>query len=301
MKILFSLLLFFSAENIIAIDFSPLDYDYSTLPALLSYQARDHTSLDYRYYPSSSKTLMIMLHGSAYHSRYLHKFAHRLSSANHAQMIVPDLRGHGVQPLRRGDVDYVGQLDDDLDDLVQFCVTTYRPEKIIIAGHSSGGSLALRLMGSDSRRQVDGYIMLAPYLAHDAPTTNQSSGWATPTLTTIILAKVLNSLGFHWLDHRTTVTFNLPETYRDETETLAYSHALMTSYTSADYARDLAHTKKKTLVLVGAQDEAMHAEAFASVIPRGGFFDLRVLPHITHIGIVIDDVSTQIIGDWLGD
>ena len=134
---------------------------------------------------------MIIFHGSGYHSRYLYKLAKTLSDGKVAQVATPDLRGHGVRPIKRGDIDYIGQLDDDLDDFVQFCITTYRPENIFIAGHSSGGGLALRLMGNDKRHQADGYVLLAPYLAHDAPTTNTKSGWAKPSMIKVILAHTL--------------------------------------------------------------------------------------------------------------
>jgi len=30
-----------------------------------------------------------------------------------AQVVTPDLRGDGINPDKRGDVDYIGQLDDD--------------------------------------------------------------------------------------------------------------------------------------------------------------------------------------------
>lgn len=289
----------FSVQTFAEIDFSSLLYDYSEIPDLVKYQARDHAKLAYRYYPSSSNNLLIILHGSGYHSRYLYKLAKNISHHHIAQVVTPDLRGHGPQALKRDDVDYIGQLDDDLDDFVKFCIATYRPKKIFITGHSSGGGLALRLMGNQTRHQADGYILLAPYFAHDAPTTNQKSHWAQPALFKVIFAHMLNGFGLHWLDHAVTIEFNLPQKYRDGSETLAYTHALITSLSPSDYEKDLKNTTKKTLVLIGENDEAMNASEYRKVLSQNSSIELTILPRVNHMGIVINEHSTELIGAWL--
>ena len=299
MRFVIWIFLLFAVESFSEIDFSSLIYDYSRIPDLVQYQARDHAKLSYRYYPSPSNNLMIILHGSGYHSRYLYKLAKTITHNQIAQVVTPDLRGHGPQALKRGDIDYIGQLDDDLDDLVQFCIATYSPKKIFVAGHSSGGGLALRLMGNKMRHQADAYILLAPYFAHDAPTTNAKSNWAKPALLKVIFAHMLNGFGLHWLDHSVTIKFNLPEAYRDGSETLAYTHALITSFSPSDYERDLRNTTKKTLVVVGEDDEAMNASAYQKVLPQNASIELTILPRVHHMGIVTNEYIAGVIGGWL--
>lgn len=289
MRIITWIFLLCAVESFSEIDFSSLVYDYSDLPDLVQYPARDHGKLTYRYYPSPSNNLMIILHGSGYHSRYLHKLAKAISHNQIAQVVTPDLRGHGPRAFKRGDVDYIGQIDDDLDDLVQFCIATYRPKKIFVAGHSSGGGLALRLMGNKIRHQADGYILLAPYFSHDAPTTNSKSNWAKPALIKVIFAHILNGFGLHWLDHSVTIRFNLPKKYRDGSETLAYTHALITSFSPTDYRDDLQKTAQKTLVIVGENDEAMNASEYQKVLPRNTNIELVILPGVNHMGIVTNE------------
>lgn len=296
---LFAPILIFAMSSFCNIDFSSLVYDYSNIPDLSKYQARDKSILDYRYYPSTSGTMIILLHGSGYHSRYFYKLAKRLSVENIAQIVTPDLRGHGINPVNRGDVDYIGQLDDDLDDLIQFCKRTYQSEKIIIAGHSSGGGLALRLAGNKQRAQADAYLLLAPYLAHDAPTINPQSTWAEPHLFKIIMASILNGVGCSWLDHAITISFNMPEQYRDGSETLSYTHALISSYSPINYRSDLANISKSTLLLVGENDEAMQAQAFKEVLPDNKNITLKILPKISHMGIVTDGKAISTIANWL--
>ena len=102
------------------LDFKELYIDYSNLPELQSFNARDGKELYYRYYPSKSNNTVILIHGSAWHSQYFLPLAEFISSQNLAQVYTPDLRGHGHNPDRRGDVDYIEQLDDDLADFITF-------------------------------------------------------------------------------------------------------------------------------------------------------------------------------------
>ena len=77
------------------IDFSEMKLDYSDMPALQSYTARDGAQLDYRYYPSDSNKVLILLHGSGWHSQQFFPLAKYISEQGLAQVVTPDLRGHG--------------------------------------------------------------------------------------------------------------------------------------------------------------------------------------------------------------
>ena len=46
-------------------------------------------------------------------------------------------------------------------------------KKIILGGHSSGGSLALRYAAK--HKDIDALLLLTPYLGHDAPTTRTNN------------------------------------------------------------------------------------------------------------------------------
>jgi non-heme chloroperoxidase len=50
--------------------FDELFFDYSSLPELKSFTARDGTRLAYRHYPAYSEKVVILLHGAGWHSRY---------------------------------------------------------------------------------------------------------------------------------------------------------------------------------------------------------------------------------------
>ena len=98
--------------------FKELFVDYKSIPQLKPFAARDGKQLAYRYYPAQSDKVIILLHGSGWHSQYFLPLAKFISSEGLAQVYTPDLRGHGPTPERRGDVDYIGQLEDDLADFI---------------------------------------------------------------------------------------------------------------------------------------------------------------------------------------
>jgi non-heme chloroperoxidase len=156
--------------------FSELFFDYSDLPELKSFTARDGSQLGYRYYPAESDKVIILLHGAGWHSQYFLPLADYISSEGLAEVYTPDLRGHGPKPIRRGDIDYIGQFEDDLMDLIAIIREDNPDVMLIIGGHSSGGGLAIRFAGSQYGNEADAYLLFSPWLKYNAPTTRQNSG-----------------------------------------------------------------------------------------------------------------------------
>ncbi|MBP8146461.1 MAG: alpha/beta hydrolase, partial [Inhella sp.] len=92
--------------------------DGTGLPALQAMPARDGTSLAYRaYLPATPVSrVAVLVHGSSADSRNMNMVGRALRDAGFAAYAL-DVRGHG-RSGRRGDIDYIGQLDDDLADVV---------------------------------------------------------------------------------------------------------------------------------------------------------------------------------------
>ena len=280
--------------------FDELLLDYSALPDLQAYVARNGSTLYYRYYPSSSNNVVILLHGSGWHSRYFLPLASYISTRNLAAVYTPDLRGHGRHPERRGDVDYIGQYEDDLADLIAEIKKRHSPKHIIVGGHSSGGGLALRFAGSRYGKMASAYLLLSPYLKYNAPTVPQNSGgWANPFTGRIIGLTMLNNVGIHGFDDLRVITFNLPEAYRDGTETLAYTHRLNTAYAPSHYEKDLAAITQPLEVIVGKADEAFIAEKFSPAMSPYANTDVVLLPKVTHMGVVVGPEVQPVVGAWL--
>ena len=156
--------------------FDELFFDYSSLPELKSFTARDGTQLAYRHYSADSEKIVILLHGAGWHSSYFLPLAEFISSEGLAQVYTPDLRGHGLSPKRRGDVDYIGQLEDDLADLIAIIQKDNPKSMLIVGGHSSGGGLAIRFAGSQYGQKACAYMLMSPFLKYNAPTKRLNSG-----------------------------------------------------------------------------------------------------------------------------
>jgi pimeloyl-ACP methyl ester carboxylesterase len=293
------------------VDFdSLLNIDYDALPTLHPYTTRDGATLHYRAYPSSkpSDTALILLHGSGWHSMQFHELAQSLAATGAAHVIAPDLRGHGFDPKRRGDVDYIGQLEDDVADLIAHVEATVAVEKIVLGGHSSGGGLVIRFAGGEHGDSADSYLLLAPFIHHSAPTTRPNSGgWAHPSVRRIIGLTMLNQLGITWLNDQTVIQFAMPQAVLDsslgESATTAYSYRLNTAFAPrADYAQDLAALRQPFLLLVGADDEAFVATAYEPTLSKhtaaGSYV---ILPDTGHIDLLTHATVAPRIAAWLNE
>jgi non-heme chloroperoxidase len=280
--------------------FDELFFDYASLPALQSFTARDGTQLAYRHYPAESDKILILLHGAGGHNRYFLPLAEFISSEGLAQVYTPDLRGHGPTPKRRGDVDYIGQFEDDLADLIALIKKDNQNAMLIMGGHSSGGGLAVRFAGSRYGQKADAYLLMSPYLKYNAPTTRPNSGgFAMPNTGRIAGLVMLNNVGIRWFNDLTVIKFNMPERARDGTETLSYSYRLMTAYAPHDYRKDLGAITQPLLVIAGTKDESMVCDQYELVIAQYTAVQVKQLEGVSHMGVVVCPEIRPVIKEWL--
>ena len=272
------------------------------LPARKTYAARDGTQLHYRHYPADASTWLILIHGSGTDSVYLHPLALSLAESSVANVITPDLRGHGPTPDVRGDIDYIDQLEDDLADLIAHLRDGAAHDgAIVIGGHSSGGGLALRFGGSAYGDRAAGYLLLAPYLGHDAPTTRSNSGgWAQPSLARIIPIAIANTAGIRWFNGVDVLRFNMPAAQQTGRETLSYSYRLMKGFGPVDYARDFAAIDAPVLLLAGSDDEAFSSRRYKPAIePYNAAVTIEIVQGASHLGLVASDEAAERAAHWL--
>jgi alpha-beta hydrolase superfamily lysophospholipase len=271
------------------LSFDELFFDTGSLPELESFEARDGTMLAYRHYPADADTVLILLHGSGWHSSYLLPLAEFVSSENLAHVYTPDLRGHGLNPIRRGDIDYIAQLEDDLADFIAMIKREHPRAAVVVGGHSSGGGLALRFAGSPYGQQAAAYLLLAPYLQYNAPTARPNSGgWARPYTARIAGLTMLNNVGIRGLNHLTAIDFNMPENARNGTETLAYSFRLNTGFAPRHYKKDLKALTQPLLLIAGTEDEAFYAEKYEGVVSQYTKGQIELVDGVTHMGAAVD-------------
>jgi pimeloyl-ACP methyl ester carboxylesterase len=263
--------------------------DYTEMPELSRFQARDGTWLAYRLYPASGgarDSLAILAHGSSALSNAMNGVARALAEGGVATVAI-DARGHGASGSR-GDIGYIGQLDDDLADLVAELRKSYPNAKLTLMGHSSGGGFALRVAAGLVGALFDHFILLAPYLGHRAPTnlpTAESGRWAAPDLPRILAIAALRRLGVDWPQTLPVVAFaNSPEAGKAVTS--RYSFRLLENYgPPEDWKGAILATRGRVEIIAGAKDQLMDAKAYTNALAPLGM-RVTILADVDHMGIV---------------
>jgi len=242
--------------------------------------------------------LLVLVHGSGWHGGQFDRLARAMAAR--ADVLTVNLRGHFNGPGARGDVSYVGQLEDDLADVI----VAHRKDgqNVVLGGHSSGGGLVVRFAGGAHRDLIDGAVLLAPFLKYNAPVTRPNSGgWAHPLTRRIIGLSMLNKVGITALNHLVVMQFAMPSEVLDgpngEQATVAYSWRLNTSFAPRDaYLEDIA-ALPPFLLVAGSEDESFVAEGYgplmAQVSDNGRYFTADGVGHLD----VVDAPDTVA---WLG-
>ena len=201
------------------------------LPSLRRYKARDGEELAYRVYDSTADRVLIFVHGSSYHGAGYHGLAAALSLGGAAKVVLPNLRGHYQSGRHRGDVEYIGQLEDDIVDLIGHLREQGLSGPITLGGHSSGGGSPIRFAGGPHAKTVSSYLLLAPAIpTSTAMRRGDGGGWANLHVRRLYGLLALNAVGIHGFDGLSVIEFNKPAKFWDGTETLSYSHRLNVSY-----------------------------------------------------------------------
>jgi alpha-beta hydrolase superfamily lysophospholipase len=271
--------------------------DRSTMPGIDRYHARDGTELAYRHYPPRSPAtgqLAIVVHGSSGSSIAVHALAKTLAERG-VETFAPDMRGHGASGTR-GDIAYLGQLEDDLSDFVGEIRKANPAAPLTLIGHSAGGGFALRVAGSPIQNLFVRTVLLAPYLGYDAPSSRQDAGgWASPDIPRFIGLTALRRLGIVCCESLPTIAFAVPP---NASQILAstYSYRLMRNFgSSRDYREDLAAAGKPIALFAGAADELMFPDRYRDAV--GQRAPVRLIDGVNHMGIVSDPAAVSVIAD----
>ena len=275
--------------------------DLSSLPAIDRFQARDGTWLGFRHYGAGGTPtgrVAIVIHGSSGSSGgTIHALSQALA-AHGVEAFAVDMRGHGTSGTR-GDIGYVGQLEDDLADFVTVLRNTVPSAPLTLVGHSSGGGFALRVAGSPIQNLFERFVMLAPYLGYDAPSTRPSSGgWANADIPRIIGLLALRGLGVNCCEALPVLALAVPPN-SEKTLVSTYTDRLMRNFAArGDFRRDLAAATKPLTIISGADDELMFSDKYAEAV-RGAkvAVDVKVIDGINHMGIVAAPEAISIVAE----
>jgi pimeloyl-ACP methyl ester carboxylesterase len=260
--------------------------DFSDLPAVQTYSARDGTKLGYRVYGGDGAQVVVLIHGSSDDGAGMHPLAKALRDAG-ASVYVPVLRGHGNSG-RNGDIDHIGQLEDDLADFVAVLRPLHSAASFSLIGFSSGGGFVLRVIASPVEKSFDRFIMISPALPRGAPTLRpDAGGWVSVAKPRIIVLAILNRLGVDWFNGLPVVA--LATSPEAPNLTSVYSFRLAVDYGAPpDYLAALGHSTKPAALLVGGSDELFLSDRFAPLLkPARPDLPIIVVPGIGHIGMTV--------------
>jgi alpha-beta hydrolase superfamily lysophospholipase len=275
--------------------------DFSALPAIERFQARDGTALGFRHYPVSgaaAERVAIVIHGSSGSSgTAIHALSGALA-ARGVEAFALDIRGHGASGTR-GDIGYVGQLEDDLADFVAVIRKTAPTAPLTLIGHSSGGGFALRVAGSPIQGLFARTVLLAPYLGYRAPTNRPNSGgWVSPDLPRIIGLMALRAVGINCCEALPVLALAVPPNSANNLVG-TYTDRLMRNFANhLDYRADFVAATKPITIIAGADDELMladkYAEAVRSITPPVA---VKLIDGVNHMGIVSNPAAISVVVD----
>jgi alpha-beta hydrolase superfamily lysophospholipase len=272
--------------------------DFSTLPVVDRFQARDGTVLAYRHYPARGVPvgrIAILVHGSSGSSRSAIQALSQALSARGVENYAVDIRGHGESGTR-GDIRYFGQLEDDMADFVAEIRKIHPAEPLTLIGHSAGGGFALRVAASPIQDLFARTVLLAPYLGYDAPSNRpDAGGWASPDIPRLLALQVLRRLGNDWAESLPTVAFAVaPNSAKILNPN--YSNRLLRNFAaSRDFRQDLAAARRPIAIFAGGADELMLPGKYEEIV--GDRVPVRIIEGIDHMGIVGNPAAVSIIAD----
>jgi non-heme chloroperoxidase len=261
---------------------------------------RDNSKIFYRNYRSGSGTILLLIHGSGSEGRYLDDLASFISVSGLATVITPDLRGHGRSALRKGDIDYIGQLEEDIDDIIIQLRKENPSSQIVLGGHSSGGGLVLKYAGCTEMARPDGYLMFAPYLTYKAPTVRPDKGnWVTVSVRRWVGLSMINSVGISYFNYLPVLFFNRPDEWTDSLQADSYSYRMAVSMENETYENCIRSIDKPAIVLAGDKDESFIAGKYAEVFkPAEKYSTITVIPGAKHLDIFYKQETRKQITEW---
>ncbi|MFG6148767.1 alpha/beta hydrolase [Halobacillus sp. B23F22_1] len=222
------------------------------------YTARDFSSLPYVHFKNETLTnnrAFIMIHGVTAEVDHHEEMAVTYQAGG--DTFLPILRGYDNHP--KGDLDYIGQYDDDLFDFIHF-VRKQGFTEIILAGHSMGCANLLRLIHKNIHA-ADSYVFFAPYFhprlpvyqddANDQFKPGTHVGYKVYSKKAALL-NVLQKTGINWWNNRTVAI--IPDEFNREADVHLTFRLLISRF-----LEPLSNDKmpEKMITFVGADDEVI--------------------------------------------
>ncbi len=280
-------------------------------------------SIIYAQEPNDSSFYLLFIHGGSFNSKRYVGFAKSLRQSNITSILL-DLRGHGSSEGPRGNTHYIGQLEDDLCDVMHELSRIYPNKKFLIGGHSSGGAVVLRYAKKYGFQQVVGCLLIAPAMtAIEISRYNQKSHRILYLLNYYrsmlnfnpIPKQLLNQIPK--VDYLKALLAKIIPFYREnlsivefpgdpkiaaiENRTLKYTYNMMASISLQNYQEALQAISYPTLFIIGSKDEVIDPAALKTAVIWNTFpfgqIKVKEIPDANHLTICKQSAAT--IDEWI--
>lgn len=279
--------------------------DVSKLPSPQYLIASDGCELGFRSYDAPASTEMVFIHGSGCFGDQLHELARHVAQTGAARTHTLNMRGHGFSQGERGHaVAHPGQMVSDVAEFLAW-LKRQRPEsRILLAGHSAGGGVALGLSRTAADALVDGYVFLAPFLGLGSASIRPFfGGWIRVRAWTLRALTLANLLGIRRFNEATVIDFNMDACLHDLRFVKSWSFNTALAFGPGPWMADAEpiSPEKPVLFLTGKRDECFvperYPEALRVIAPHSTFSEIEGRGHWD---LLVDRTALDAVATWLG-
>jgi alpha-beta hydrolase superfamily lysophospholipase len=275
-----------------------MGFDQPNKSVAVKFKMRDGATIHAEKYELESEKTIILVHGTLASSYTYNKMSGLLRESVGAEVITLDMRGHGQSEGTPGDISTLNQYAEDIEDIFHSIKKNKPGQKIILAGHSMGGGIVLRHKETFLETDIAAYILFAPNLGNNAPTTRTDldlkNNFIKSHLSRGLGIRMLNDFGMHQYDSLKVVFYNLPP----QMPLRSYSYRSMQAAIPIDYKHALRSIDKPLIVLVGGADEAFIATEYVPLFNAYSKGECHTIRDETHNGIRNNHKAMELIGLW---
>ncbi len=276
--------------------------DVRTLPPIRRFTASDGETLAYRTYHGPEERQIVMIHGSACFGDQLHKLARHIAEESAATVHTIDMRGHGHNA--RGSA----PAESYTRDVGEFCAHLKqhpaRPQ-VILAGHSAGGGLVLNAAYGPYVRNIDGMLLLAPYLGIASGSLRPYFGGWLVGIAWLKLAATaaLNLIGVTRFNDRPLVAFDREACLHDPRFVREWSFDTLLGFgpgMTRPASAEMLDFRIPMLLISGDRDECFRPDRYKAVMDRiAPWASIQLFPGLGHWDILADNGVATFCVNWL--
>lgn len=299
-------------------------------------KARDNIELAcHQFSPSGTATArLFLLHGGSFNHRRYANIGKNCATAGFETILV-DWRGHGQSQGIAGTCDHVGQMEDDIADIILWFnhhqasnnQNSNNQLPTILGGHSAGAVICLRYIDRYGQNDIDGCYFIAPALSNTMeamrydhssakssylmnyfrpkPSHNLPPAAALKHIPQMNNRRFVCSLFTPFLPssrHQKVLRFPCSEKMAQlEGRVVEYSFNLVMSISLPRYIDTFRSIQCPVLLVCGEQDEMLHPD-FLPMVHRWHLSplidkSLQMLPKVNHMSVIA--AASKILPQWL--